>query len=507
MRQDKKDKIQILHNKILVKDIHAFGETKINVKNPINMNNSVITGLANPVQYSDAATKGWAIQEVESRLSAIDSSLSTTPNVFKFYEANIGGVEDNYVQVKGPSSLDSNYDIILPSQKADVNQILVNSDSNSGSLVWKNVNELVDLTDNQENIGIGDQTLESLPQQTGNDDNIALGNKTLSLLTSGSHNIALGDSTFLGLESGSENVAVGSFSGYSSLDNNTSSSFNTYIGFKTGYNTTGSYNVFLGHNSGSRSSLTTGIKNVFLGANILSPEIPSNQIIIGYGATSKGNNTFSVGNDDITNWIPGSRLKTSLGSTNNPFDSLIFSGKFNIYSGVLKYSSGGYISNKGKIEFIQLENEDSFISNSNTIPIMEDDETSQNSLLTLEKTAGDNENLQVNDVLWIINQNKILSTYSDNLIWTNFTEKDNSKWRIKVAGKNNGDLINVNDQVYFESAGGYISLPNGELKASIDISLAAKFYLKINYIDSNLYLENYSVKMPSKIGSSGNFLK
>ena len=32
MRQDKKDKIQILHNKILVKDIHEFGETKINVK-------------------------------------------------------------------------------------------------------------------------------------------------------------------------------------------------------------------------------------------------------------------------------------------------------------------------------------------------------------------------------------------------------------------------------------------------------------------------------------------
>ena len=71
----------------------------------------------------------------------------------------------------------------------------------------ENVNELVDLTDNQENIGIGDQTLESLTEQTGNDDNIALGNKTLSLLTSGSHNIALGDST-LGLESGSENVAV-----------------------------------------------------------------------------------------------------------------------------------------------------------------------------------------------------------------------------------------------------------------------------------------------------------
>ena len=474
------------------------------------MNNSVITGLANPVESSDAATKGWAIQEVESRLAAIDSSLSTTPNVFKFYEANIGGVEDNYVQIKGPGTLNSNYDIILPNQKATVNQILVNSDANSGSMVWKNVNELVDLTDNQENIGIGDQTLESLTQQTGNDDNIALGNKTLSLLTSGSHNIALGDSTFLGLESGSENVAVGSFSGYSSLDNNTSSSFNTFIGFRTGYNTTGSYNVFLGHNSGSRSSLTTGTKNVFLGANISSPEIPSNQIIIGYGATSQGNNTFSVGNNEITNWIPGSKLKTSLGSANNPFETLIFSGKLNVYSGALKYTSGGYVANNGKIEFVQLEYNDSYFSNSNTIAIMEDDETSTNSLLSFEKITGDNQNLQVDDELWIINQNKILSVSYNNPVWTNFEDKDlgSSKWKIKVNGKNSGDLITNDDQIYFESRTNYlISLSNGNLETTVDSSQAAQFNLKINYIDSNLYLENYSVKMPTKIGSTGNFLR
>ena len=112
--------------------------------------------------------------------------------------------------------------------------------------------------------------------------------------------------------------------------------------------------MFLGHNSGSRTSLTTGTKNVFLGANILSPEVPSNQILLGYGATSKGNNTFSVGNKDITSWIPGNKIATNLGSVENPFDQLIFSG-MNVSPGTFKYSSGGYISNKGKIEFLCLK--------------------------------------------------------------------------------------------------------------------------------------------------------
>ena len=84
MSQNKNNKIQILHDKILVKSLQAIGQNKINVKNPINMNNTTITGLSNPVESSDAASKGWTIQEVETRLAAIDSNLSTTPNMFKF---------------------------------------------------------------------------------------------------------------------------------------------------------------------------------------------------------------------------------------------------------------------------------------------------------------------------------------------------------------------------------------------------------------------------------------
>ena len=84
MSQNKNNKIQILNDNILVKSIHTTGQNKINVKNSINMNNSTITGLSNPVESSDAASKGWTIQEVETRLAAIDTNLSTTPNMFKF---------------------------------------------------------------------------------------------------------------------------------------------------------------------------------------------------------------------------------------------------------------------------------------------------------------------------------------------------------------------------------------------------------------------------------------
>ena len=125
--------------------------------------------------------------------------------------------------------------------------------------------------------------------------------------SSGSQNTYIGNNTcsFTG-SNGSYNVFTGSESGF----RNTSGFGNVFVGTISGSsNTEGSWNVFLGQSAGQGNE--TGANNVFIGANSgisnvygtnctcigdnsdTSSENPQNQIVIGQGVVSYGDNTIT----------------------------------------------------------------------------------------------------------------------------------------------------------------------------------------------------------------------
>ena len=94
-------------------------------------------------------------------------------------------------------------------------------------------------------------------------------------------------------------------------------------------NTSGSNNTALGYLSGNTGTndLATGNQNTLLGASTaVSAAAASNQIVIGYGTTGKGNNTVTIGNGDITTWTPTDDGEVDLGSSSVEFKDLYVDG-------------------------------------------------------------------------------------------------------------------------------------------------------------------------------------
>ena len=95
---------------------------------------------------------------------------------------------------------------------------------------------------------------------------------------------------------GDYNTSVGSYSLYYF----TSGSYNSTLGVGGLYNlTSGGYNTTMGRNAGYY--FTTGSYNTFLGANTsASSSAAQNQTVVGYGVTSIGDNTVTLGNSNVT---------------------------------------------------------------------------------------------------------------------------------------------------------------------------------------------------------------
>ncbi|MDP2692610.1 MAG: tail fiber domain-containing protein, partial [bacterium] len=173
--------------------------------------------------------------------------------------------------------------------------------------------------------------------------NTGVGYKALNSLTSGSYNTANGASALYNNTTGIQNTAIGAIALYSNtggsynvaigrgaLNSNTDSS-NTAIGAHALYsNTTGGYNTANGTEALYYN--TTGVDNTALGfqagryiangttANQFSKEgvyigwntkslvsDTTNEIVIGYNAIGKGDNSVVLGADTITDtWLKGS---------------------------------------------------------------------------------------------------------------------------------------------------------------------------------------------------------
>ena len=130
--------------------------------------------------------------------------------------------------------------------------------------------------------------------QAGGDYTIAIGDNagTAIATNQGADNIAIGREV---LNSMSNILAVGNIGvGYSTLTAVTQGLKNTVVGYNSGILiSTGIYNIVAGADSGN--SLTSGANNVCLGRLADCGAGNSNQVSIGYTATTAGGNSISIG--------------------------------------------------------------------------------------------------------------------------------------------------------------------------------------------------------------------
>jgi hypothetical protein len=136
-----------------------------------------------------------------------------------------------------------------------------------------------------------------------NNNNVAIGRETLKTNVSGVHNTALGYRSMY-YNTTSNNTGVGYFSFYRV----TTGSNNAGLGSSVMSNqTTGDDNVALGSGAGQSSSvgdLTVSNESIFIGRRSESLADNSvNEIVIGYRATGNGNNSVTLGNDDVTKTV------------------------------------------------------------------------------------------------------------------------------------------------------------------------------------------------------------
>jgi hypothetical protein len=128
-----------------------------------------------------------------------------------------------------------------------------------------------------------------------NGSNVVLGQgNVLALLTTGENNIAVGQYTLNYLDAGSANLGMG----YSAMYNTRGSS-NVGLGHEALWtNNTGNYNTAVGHTAGRAN---TGSNNTFLGFESNSTGSLTNATAIGNGANVTTSNTIQLGNSAVTN--------------------------------------------------------------------------------------------------------------------------------------------------------------------------------------------------------------
>jgi hypothetical protein len=181
------------------------------------------------------------------------------------------------------------------------------------------------------NLGLGENALENLTTGAGN---LGIGRQAGQNLTDGGDNVILGY-TALTKVSASKNIAIGR----ASLGTTGNSYSNSFVGWYSGNgNTTGNYNSGLGaevlkntttsdSNSGlgARSGYDnlTGAYNTYLGAQAgyfdgNGTLTYTNTTQAGFGALATNNNSFALGNANVTRWQLGNNGPTIKKGTGSP---------------------------------------------------------------------------------------------------------------------------------------------------------------------------------------------
>ena len=144
--------------------------------------------------------------------------------------------------------------------------------SNNTAVGW---DSLGDSISSSSNTGVG---AESLRRNITGNSNTAIGNGAIAWNTSGSSNVAIGVNSLHYGDGGDNNIILGNGAGY----------------FLTGDN-----NVFIGHQAGGSSSVTSGTGNVFLGYQAGYSETGSNKLYIDNSNTA----TPLIGGDFSTDTL------------------------------------------------------------------------------------------------------------------------------------------------------------------------------------------------------------
>ena len=145
---------------------------------------------------------------------------------------------------------------------------------------------------------------------------------TAATLGLANYNTAIGVTALDALTEGDLNVAVG----YNALTANTTGTGNTAIGYEAlKENTIGSYNVAFGNKAGN--TIDNGSSNVVIGGDAdVDDADASNRIVIGKSTIGLDNNTVTLGNGYITNWLPTDDGEVSLGKASLEFQDAYFDG-------------------------------------------------------------------------------------------------------------------------------------------------------------------------------------
>ncbi|MDC0593154.1 DUF1566 domain-containing protein, partial [Flavobacteriaceae bacterium] len=145
---------------------------------------------------------------------------------------------------------------------------------------------------------------------------------TAATLVTAAYNTAIGVTALDALTEGDLNVAVG----YDALTANTTGIGNTAIGYEAlKVNTIASYNVAFGNRAGN--TIDTGSSNVVIGGDAdVDDAAAINRIVIGKETIGLDNNTVTLGNGSITNWLPTDDSEVDLGSSSKEMKNIYVDG-------------------------------------------------------------------------------------------------------------------------------------------------------------------------------------
>ena len=267
----------------------AIGSLSLNLNNGGNFNTALgSNALANNIFGSYNIAIGYN----SLANSTVNNNIAIGYNTLT---ANTTGTRN---QAIGVAALELNTTGINNTAIGDYS---LNNNNTGNNNIASGLNALYLNTSGSDNVVTG---MEAMFGNTTGQSNVANGHQALRNNAIGNNNTAVGNNAGNNNSTGNSNTAMGDFA----LSQNFGGNNNTAIGATALYNNvSGSGNVAIGFESGryfgaSGTDILNGANNcVYVGTQIRAlNNSADNEVVIGYAALGRGNNTVQIGNDAMT---------------------------------------------------------------------------------------------------------------------------------------------------------------------------------------------------------------